>query len=147
MATIYLLVFLFFVGVFVVATFSERDFFPFSRYPMFSRMLNIESVRVIRLQLETVHGELIWWNPSFFRYAEIIGKKLSEIERLKGKIHSEEIILFEQKKIIAEVIRLIAVEGNPVENLKSVHIVERRFDTEYKIKNKTLNIVTLPLKR
>ncbi len=92
-----------------------RDAWPMTRYPMFSRYRRTEEVRVVCLALEAFDGTFRWWRPHFYRYADGIGRKLSDL--------SERNI----SSCMEQVTRLLALEHEDFSWCKAVHVIERRW--------------------
>jgi hypothetical protein len=100
-----------------------RDAWPFSHYPMFSRLTDVGQVVVFRIALEKADGEIVWWKSEFFRYPEFIGRMLKQCSKTDGPGSSLYTAL-QKEKYLAEVLRLIAVEGRDPE-YRAIHIVRR----------------------
>jgi hypothetical protein len=112
------------IFAFFSVTLLRREAWPFTRYPMFSRYRDPRQVCVICIALETPDGNLTWWRPHFYRYADIFGRKLA----------SDDLSL--RLWCASEILRLVRLEGHP-ESYRAVHIVERRW-IDSSIRDRTL---------
>lgn len=107
-------------------TVKGRDAFPFSHYPMFSDLAEIEKTEVFRVALETSGGEVHWWTSEFYRYPEFVGRRLKELYRAAGGDERQNAFAeLEKRRCLSEVLRLIKIETGTIENLKSVRVVKR----------------------
>src|ERR1700733_3321801 len=115
--------------MFFSVTLLRRDAWPFSRYPMFSRYRDPRQVCVICIALETPDGSLTWWRPHFYRYPDVLGRKLA-LDDLALKLWC-----------VSEVLRLVqlenGLEGAKSEPYRAVHIVERRW-IDNSVRDRTL---------
>ncbi|MFM7022566.1 MAG: hypothetical protein ACKOXB_06270 [Flavobacteriales bacterium] len=126
----------------LLATFLERDFFPFSNYPMFSRPAKAENITILRIKLEKENGEINWWQPEFFRYPEKINQTFNEIQKLKKNSGNNILVQHEENKIIAEILRLIKEEEGSV-NYKALHLIERKIQKNISINDDTVAVFPL----
>jgi hypothetical protein len=96
-------------------TLAGKDLWPFTRYPMFSGYRDPAGLRVVCLALETRDGNLQWWRPRFFRYADKLGRKLAGA--------NVELTLW----CVGEALRLIRLEEGGTLRYQAVRVVERRW--------------------
>jgi hypothetical protein len=137
---IYVAFFLLICMVLVWVTISGRDAFPFSYYPMFSGLKKIQEVKVIRIRLESSDGKIEWWETEFYRYPEFVGKKMKVLynhDQGKAGIFYE----LEKKRLLNEVLRLIADEKGAKNTYTSFHIVERTIGVDLRIQDKILEVI------
>ena len=59
----------------VVSFIRQRDAWPFSCFPMFSRGLKPEDVEIVRIAIEDGEGRITWWQPAFFRLPDSFGDR------------------------------------------------------------------------
>jgi hypothetical protein len=50
-----------------------RDAWPFSGYPMFSRPVRAEQIRIYRIRLEYPDGDARWWRPHYYKLQQTFG--------------------------------------------------------------------------
>ena len=92
-----------------------KEAWPFTRYPMFSRLHSLEHVCVTRLALESHQGKVDWWRPHFYRDHEQI---TAQIVRSPAEL----------LHWLSEALRLIEKEEGTTSRYRAVHIVERTWD-------------------
>ncbi len=106
-----------------------KDLWPFSSYPMFSRLLSLRDVEVFRLALETTEAEVVWWRSEFYRYPELVGRRLKRIYRMEqegGRTAS--VAQLERQRLLNEVLRLIDSECGGLAQYQAFRIVRRTLD-------------------
>src|SRR5476649_448310 len=79
MMPFYIVFFLIICVVLLMVTIVGKDFYPFSHYPMFSRLNHMNKVKIYRLALEAKNGEIEWWQHEAYRYPQIVGNKLYQL--------------------------------------------------------------------
>jgi hypothetical protein len=62
-----------FIALSWLATIRGRDAWPFSGYPMFSRPVRPEQIRVYRIWLEYPDGSTRWWRPHYYKLQQTFG--------------------------------------------------------------------------
>jgi hypothetical protein len=133
------------LGVLLLTTVRGRDAFPFSHYPMFSDLHDVADIRIFRLALEKQTGEILWWHSEFYRYPEIVGRKLKQsFQSADGSEKTDVFVLLDRKKYLAEVLRLIEIEEGGFESYRAFHIVERRVrqtENAPEIADKTIAVI------
>jgi hypothetical protein len=139
----YMVFFLLICSALVLVTIAGRDFYPFSNYPMFSAKHQVSNIKVFRVALETQEGKLEWWQHEAFRYPEFVGKKLKQIyDTLPGNDGKASVLANLQKyKLLAEVLRLIRLDGYAIDHYRAFHLIERTISNNLEIKDKTVEIV------
>ena len=119
---------LFFYGmvfILLLATFRKTDFFPFSRYPMFSKNYSIEKIRIMRISFQDKNGDVYPWQSNFYRYPEYIGKSLRKSYDLFGKIPEKEAFWFlDLKRTLLNVIKLLEFEKMSTKDIQYIRIEE-----------------------
>ena len=121
-----ILLFIFLIGPLLWTMVRGHDAWPFSPYPMFSRLLDLNEVEVHRLALETKTGEVIWWRSEFYRFPEFVGRKLKRIYQLEGEGGRAAVLaLLERQRCLEEVLRLIEAEGGCLDHYQAFLIVRR----------------------
>ncbi len=113
------------ITIFLWVTLRGKEAWPFSAYPMFSQRRDISQVEVVRVALETQAGELIWWQPHFYRYPEAIGRNLKRLYALQQGIATSLELLAHQQKICADVIRLLHQEKGNLQHYRSILLIRR----------------------
>jgi hypothetical protein len=116
--------------MFFSVTLLRREAWPFTRYPMFSHYRDPRQVCVICIALETPDGNLTWWRPRFYRYPDIVGRKLVPDD--------PSLRLW----CVSEVLRLVRLEKGDSETYRAIHIVERRW-IGCSVQDRTLARVTV----
>ena len=110
-------------------TVRGKDAWPFSHYPMFSRLTNLSEVEVFRLALETKEGEIVWWHSEFYRYPEFVGRMLKQLHRRECESgRTAAFAALERQRYLAEVLNLIEAEEGAVEHYAALRIVRRTVD-------------------
>lgn len=138
---------LFFTGLLVFATLSKNDFFPFSHYPMFSKISKAESICIFRLKLKTTEGELRWWKPKFYRYPEVINKKLQVLYHLQSQSLGGKIFFHEQRRILNEALQIIENEEHSLLKYEAIHIIKMTVNENLEIVEQTMDIIEVkPIK-
>jgi hypothetical protein len=103
-----------------------KDAWPFSHYPMFSRLTNLSEVVVLRVALETTGGEVVWWGSEFYRYPEFVGIWLKRTQQMEGEGgRSAALASLERQRCLAEVLRLIETAGGRLDQYQALLIVRR----------------------
>lgn len=105
-------------------TLRGKDAYPFSHYPMFSNLCDIKDVEIFRIALETNDGKLVWWKSEFYRYPEIVGRKLKELYQIENDT-KDVFLSLEKQRLFSEVLRLIEAEEKISEKYQSFRIVMR----------------------
>jgi hypothetical protein len=62
-----------FIAASWIVTIRGRDAWPFSGYPMFSKPVSAERIRVCRIRLEYPGGESRWWRPHYYKLQQTLG--------------------------------------------------------------------------
>lgn len=122
--------------VLILISLLDKEAFPFSHYPMFSRLYRIDQVVIYRIAIENEKGEIKWWTSKFHKYPEKAGKKLNTLK--DSQTYQDPSLLLYRNKILFEIKRLIALEH---QNVKAIHIVERSIEPNFSVKDKTIEIV------
>src|SRR6266481_5751039 len=122
---VFSLLFILFLICFGWVTICGKDAWPFSHYPMFSRLSRISDVEVFRLALETKDNEVVWWKSGFFRYPEFVGERLGELSYARPASGGVIFITFPRNRILSEVLRLIISEEGNTDRYRAFHIVKR----------------------
>lgn len=143
-----ILLFIFVLALLLWATVRGKDAWPFSHYPMFSRLTDVSEVEVFRVALETITGEIIWWRSEFYRYPEFVGRILKRLHYMESE--GGKVALFaslERQRYLAAVLSLIESEEGRVEPYTAFHIVRRTIaaggDNTLEIKEQTVTRIPL----
>ena len=127
-------------------TVRGKDAWPFSHYPMFSRLTNLNQVEVFRVALETTTGEVVWWGSEFYRYPEFVGLWLKRIQQMEGEGgRSAALALLERQRCLAEVLRLMETEGGRLDQYLAFLIVRRTADGGNGITIRDQTVSRIPL--
>jgi hypothetical protein len=59
-----------------IVTVMQRDAWPFSCYPMFSRPNTPETMSVFRIAFQYSNGTMRWWTPHFYKLQHSLGVDL-----------------------------------------------------------------------
>jgi hypothetical protein len=116
--------------MFFSVTLLRREAWPFTRYPMFSHYRDPRDVCVICIALENSDGNLTWWRPHFYRYPDILGRKLVPDDPSL------------RLKYVSEVLRLVRLEKGATDSYRAIHILERRW-IDCSAQDRTLARVTV----
>jgi len=65
---------LIFIGASWFTAIRGRDAWPFTGYPMFSRPVRAERLRVFRIALEYPDGSSRWWRPHYYKLQQEFGQ-------------------------------------------------------------------------
>lgn len=109
----------------VVAALRQQDVWPFSRYPMFSNRITVESLVVLRIAIEDAKGQVSWWRPRFFRLQDTLCARFKKLAR-EDPGGSAETPAF--LKLFAETQRLIIDDGRVSTAGATVLFVRRRVE-------------------
>jgi hypothetical protein len=113
-------------------TVRGKDAWPFSHYPMFSRLTGVQDVEIFRVALETKSTEVVWWRSKFHRYPEFVGRQLRLLERQAAERGPTAAIgSLEKQRYLAEVLRLIEGEEGCLEQYEALLIVKRRIQPDH----------------
>lgn len=144
--TIPILLFILLPALLLWVTVSRKDAWPFSHYPMFSRLTDLSEVEVFRVALETTTGEIVWWRSEFYRYPEFVGRKLKKIQQLEGEGGSVAgLASLERQRCLSEVLRLIESEAGGLDHYQAFHIVRRTVDTDDGFTIRDQTVARIPL--
>lgn len=117
-------------------TLRGKDAFPFSHYPMFSNLSDVNNVEVYRIALETHEGKLVWWKSEFYRYPEMVGRKFKDLYQIENE--GEEVFSnLERQRLLIQVLRLIEDEEKSTRQYQAFHVIKR---TAYEDEQKQLII-------
>lgn len=115
-------------------TIRKKDLFPFSWYPMYSAAYRTGQVRVLRIALQDKDGGITWWKSHYYRYPEFTARKLDRLIHAAVSHQVENSInLLGQKRLMAEVLRLIEQEEGSLKNYTAFLLVERRIDASLQV--------------
>lgn len=115
----------------VWVTVRGKDAWPFSHYPMFSRLTGLGDVEIFRVALETRSAEVVWWRSKFYRYPEFVGRELRLLDAQtaeRGPVAA--IASLEKQRYLAEVLRLIEAEEGGIERYEALLIMKRRIQPD-----------------
>lgn len=114
------------VTVLLWVTFSGRDAWPLSSYPMFSGRLRLEDVEVFRVALESQDGSVHWWCPHYYRYAEEVGRQLQQLHHtVPHNPPARAAVAMAQQYVLREVVRLTRLEQGGAAGWRAVHLIRR----------------------
>ena len=113
-----------FAGLSLVAMVRQQDAWPFSHYPMFSRRIAVEDLVVFRIALENASGQVVWWQPRFFRFQDRLGARFSELVRESSQGPASSPALLE---LFARTERLILADA-PSADCVAVLFIRRRIE-------------------
>ena len=65
-----------FVALALCSACKGAEMWPFSPYPMFSRLFGNETLVLVRVALEHHNGESRWWRPRFYKLQQTWGRRL-----------------------------------------------------------------------
>ena len=143
-----ILLFILLLALLLWVTVRGKDAWPFSHYPMFSRLTNLSEVEVFRVALETTAGEIIWWRSEFYRYPEFVGRRLKRLHQMESEGGPAALFApLERQRYLAAVLSLIEFEEGRLERYSAFHIVRRTVaaggDDTLEIKEQTVNRIPL----
>lgn len=131
---LYSVFFILMCGILVWVTIRKKDLFPFSWYPMYSGSYRAGQVRILRIALQDRAGGVNWWKTKYYRYPEFIARKLDKLmQTAVDHPAGIGINILEQKRVLAEVLRLIEQEEGSVKNYVGFQIIERRMSDHFQI--------------
>lgn len=131
---LYSIFFILMCGILVWVTIRKKDLFPFSWYPMYSGSYRAGQVRILRIALQDRAGGVTWWKTKYYRYPEFIARKLDKLmQTAVDHPAGIGINILEQKRVLAEVLRLIEQEEGSVKNYVGFQIIERRMSDHLQI--------------
>jgi hypothetical protein len=133
---IYSFFFIAICSILIFVTFSGKEAFPFSHYPMFSKLHDVTDVVIFRIALETQEGEIQWWDSKFYRYPEIVGRKISSLKNA-----DKNATVLAQSKLLVKILQIITIEKGNFDKYKAFHIIERSVNENLMIVDKTIEIV------
>jgi hypothetical protein len=121
-------------GILIWVTIGKKDLFPFSWYPMYSGAYRAQQVRVLRIALQDKDGGITWWKTKYYRYPEFTARKLDKLMQATVNHQIESSInLLGQKRVLAEVLRLIEQEEGSLKNHIAFLLIERRTDASLQV--------------
>jgi hypothetical protein len=146
--TLPILLFILLLALLLWVTVRGQDAWPFSHYPMFSRLTDLSEIEVFRVALETTAGEITWWRSEFYRYPEFVGRMLKRLHQMESEGGRAALFApLERQRYLAAVLSLIEFEKGRVESYRAFHIVRRtvaaRGDNTLEIKEQT--VARIPL--
>jgi hypothetical protein len=109
----------------LVAMLRQRDAWPFSHYPMFSRRITAENLVVFRIAIEDAGGRIAWWRPRFFRMADRLCARLEELARDAPNAPPDSPALLE---LFAHTERLILADNPVSKSCRAVLFIRRRIE-------------------
>ena len=129
-------------GALLWVTLRGKDAFPFSHYPMFAQTLDLQKVRITRIALELESGDIVWWQPEFLFYREVLGKQLNELyPRIAQAEEDKTLLQLEKKSLLLEAKRLIASEKGNDKPYRAFHIVECGISENFEMRRTIIDIV------
>jgi hypothetical protein len=124
--SISILLFILLPALLLWVTVRGKDAWPFSHYPMFSRLTDLSEVEVFRVALETTTGEIVWWRSEFYRYPEFVGRRLKRLHQMESEGGPAALFApLESQRYLRAVLSLIETEAGGVEAFRAFHIVRR----------------------
>lgn len=105
-----------------VVAYRQRDAWPYSWYPMFSKPKNPERVVVYRIAIQLKTGERAWWRPRYGKVQESLGlgfQKLALSTALGPALAREE------AELVARLIHYVRADSSPTEEAVAICVMRR----------------------
>jgi hypothetical protein len=107
----------------IICIATQRDYWPFSHYPMFSRRMEARDVVVYRLALEGSGGPLTWWRPRVAHVEQRIAAQFSSIAAIPVPSRAQ---TQARLQFLADIQAIVLADGSAPPDVVALRVVRRQ---------------------